>query len=598
MTRALAGACGWRVGAFLGIVVRTGAAAEDGVGSAVAYTVFVLRVRDRRRARRHAAAAQPDRLDLLGAGAAYSIGGLTVTPGRGRHGRAARHLGLARGCGWPGSGRSPRSGCCCSPTAGCPRRAGGRSPGSAARRERARDRRHRARRRARFEDDVVENPLGLAAAPAVPDAMAKAGGCAARARDRRLDRVAVRALPPRAQRRAPAAQVVRLRAAADRRRLRWPSRSCSRRSSCGDVVDLTNAIVSLALAAVPIAMGIAILRHRLYDIDLVIRRTLVYGALTATLAAAYLGLRAADRARARGRPTSRSPPRRWRWRRCSGRRARGSRRRSTGASTAAATTRRGRWRRSARACATSSTSRRSAPTCAASCARRCSRPTCRCGCRSAAMTAPRLAWGAVRRCSWLIAARGAARRWSSRAATLERRVLRSRAASAFAVRRRAGGLAAARATRSAGSCSRSRLAARARRRSSTPTYRSADAPLLALRPPGCRTGPVRVARAGRRSSCRCCSPRPPAVARAGGRSLWLGVTALALSVLGAALPPGDARRPTSPGRSRTRSGVDGDGRAIARGRRRRARRGRRSCSPPPRWCVRLPALARASSASS
>jgi hypothetical protein len=45
----------------------------------------------------------------------------------------------------------------------------------------------------------------------------------------------------------------------------------------------------VAIAAIPAAVGVAILRYRLYEIDLLINRTLVYGSLTATLVALYFG---------------------------------------------------------------------------------------------------------------------------------------------------------------------------------------------------------------------------------------------------------------------------------------------------------------------
>jgi PAS domain S-box-containing protein len=48
-------------------------------------------------------------------------------------------------------------------------------------------------------------------------------------------------------------------------------------------------LVIASVVGLPVAVGIAILRYRLYNIDLLLNRTLVYGALTAVLAAVYVG---------------------------------------------------------------------------------------------------------------------------------------------------------------------------------------------------------------------------------------------------------------------------------------------------------------------
>jgi hypothetical protein len=54
-------------------------------------------------------------------------------------------------------------------------------------------------------------------------------------------------------------------------------------------VELLISLATLSFAGVPIAIGLAVLKYRLYDIDVVINLTLVYGSLTAMLVALYFG---------------------------------------------------------------------------------------------------------------------------------------------------------------------------------------------------------------------------------------------------------------------------------------------------------------------
>ena len=86
----------------------------------------------------------------------------------------------------------------------------------------------------------------------------------------------------------------------ERLQLKWVVYGVTLAASTGLVVEVVFAnlvpllyvagtfVLSLAVVLIPAGMGVAMLRYRLYDIDLVINRTLVYGALTTSLVLVYV----------------------------------------------------------------------------------------------------------------------------------------------------------------------------------------------------------------------------------------------------------------------------------------------------------------------
>jgi hypothetical protein len=77
----------------------------------------------------------------------------------------------------------------------------------------------------------------------------------------------------------------------------WRSRGVERQqmkwfvyTAAGPLPDaVENVLFGVVFIALPTAVGVAVLKYRLYDIDLVVNRTLVYAPVSAVLVAVYLG---------------------------------------------------------------------------------------------------------------------------------------------------------------------------------------------------------------------------------------------------------------------------------------------------------------------
>jgi hypothetical protein len=66
--------------------------------------------------------------------------------------------------------------------------------------------------------------------------------------------------------------------------------ACAFLGGVTDETSLSEVFWGIAVASIPVSVSVAILRYRLFDVDLLISRTLVYGLVTVLLGAAYVGL--------------------------------------------------------------------------------------------------------------------------------------------------------------------------------------------------------------------------------------------------------------------------------------------------------------------